>query len=761
MTNSIRIVGVLVAFLAGCPSTEGNVLATDSVCMPAESRSCDCPDASESTQSCLPDGSGFEACACTCVPECGSRACGPDPICGMPCGSCASDVMCDASGSCTNEPFRITGRTRPRANVELAIGDNVSIVAADETGRYSVEVADPTRDLVVVLTARGGTANEQHIELVSVPGPLSSLIASAGPDRVVNETEHNGTWIDSLSTVRAGGLVGRNGQLPASYSEFRTAELFLNDRLRPTAMLDGALLLRRIVEGNAPALSMGFATTWALARDLGALGDLVRTVQSDPTELETLTAERETLLTDSGRFSGFAPEGIYYLGLRLRRGEHIGGGGGRIEFEANGVGAIVNEPSRVVTPAVATAWMTTTDGVEVTSLRRASRTFSLTTDEIVSLVDPGQEAEVRAALGDAGLDVEGTLRSFTYRRIGEGLSIDWLILTPTWDLALNLALAPLGVFTQPVTQIGPSEGVTWHKQEHLPRRMLRNDEIAGRWALPILGPSPYDFTFSGQVKGDLIARHELVDLAPDGTGRVDDTAGTTSTNLTWQLDANGVLELSFEDGTKQLVRSLVRTRGERGMLHSFEGSSSLSLYARTRRVDTNFTFDESTLTTPEGFYWQEVLRTRLYDTQGSGRILPDEIAGYIFRPDGSVSQVRAGEDGGPTASDSSFGWRTVDGLALLDLTLTTQGAARGRCSDPSCVVLRRRRWRPIARVDGDLHILEEYYFHRDAVGWPSSNIWNAAEQRWVTRAGGEPVDLDDITSLHEPRYTVFRLQPLE
>jgi hypothetical protein len=35
-----------------------------------------------------------------CVPECGERACGPDPVCGAMCGTCPQGVSCDAAGTC-------------------------------------------------------------------------------------------------------------------------------------------------------------------------------------------------------------------------------------------------------------------------------------------------------------------------------------------------------------------------------------------------------------------------------------------------------------------------------------------------------------------------------------------------------------------------------------------------------------------------------------------------------------------------------------
>jgi hypothetical protein len=37
-----------------------------------------------------------------CQPSCGTRKCGPDPVCGQSCGSCTAPATCDSSGQCTS-----------------------------------------------------------------------------------------------------------------------------------------------------------------------------------------------------------------------------------------------------------------------------------------------------------------------------------------------------------------------------------------------------------------------------------------------------------------------------------------------------------------------------------------------------------------------------------------------------------------------------------------------------------------------------------
>ncbi|HEY4059565.1 MAG TPA: hypothetical protein VGM39_23260, partial [Kofleriaceae bacterium] len=45
-----------------------------------------------------PDGGGSNN--PTCVPACGDRECGLDPVCHTPCGTCDSGETCSAQGSC-------------------------------------------------------------------------------------------------------------------------------------------------------------------------------------------------------------------------------------------------------------------------------------------------------------------------------------------------------------------------------------------------------------------------------------------------------------------------------------------------------------------------------------------------------------------------------------------------------------------------------------------------------------------------------------
>jgi hypothetical protein len=63
----------------------------------------------------------------TCAPDCAGRTCGPDPVCGKPCGGCAPRYACTEAGSCA--PL---GDACPSANLGSALGS--AVVSGVTTG---------------------------------------------------------------------------------------------------------------------------------------------------------------------------------------------------------------------------------------------------------------------------------------------------------------------------------------------------------------------------------------------------------------------------------------------------------------------------------------------------------------------------------------------------------------------------------------------------------------------------------------------------
>ncbi len=87
------------------------------------------------TLRCQPDCLSYDVSACesVCVPACGGRSCGPDPVCGTSCGTCI-DAVCDA-GVCI--PTSERGPTIVRFNT------NVTSITEGFGVRFTAVVTDP------------------------------------------------------------------------------------------------------------------------------------------------------------------------------------------------------------------------------------------------------------------------------------------------------------------------------------------------------------------------------------------------------------------------------------------------------------------------------------------------------------------------------------------------------------------------------------------------------------------------------------------
>ena len=89
------------------------------------------------TLSCAADCAGYNVAACTsaCVPTCGTRECGPDPTCGIACGTCGGGETCNSSGSCVS--------TGPRGPTIITLNTNSADITQGESVVFSAVVTDP------------------------------------------------------------------------------------------------------------------------------------------------------------------------------------------------------------------------------------------------------------------------------------------------------------------------------------------------------------------------------------------------------------------------------------------------------------------------------------------------------------------------------------------------------------------------------------------------------------------------------------------
>lgn len=86
------------------------------------------------TDDCL--GYDFGGCEDTgCTPDCAGRSCGPDPVCGVSCGTCSGDLSCNEAGQCVS-----TGGGGPRF---ITFNTNVRRITNGESVRFTAVVTDP------------------------------------------------------------------------------------------------------------------------------------------------------------------------------------------------------------------------------------------------------------------------------------------------------------------------------------------------------------------------------------------------------------------------------------------------------------------------------------------------------------------------------------------------------------------------------------------------------------------------------------------
>jgi formylglycine-generating enzyme required for sulfatase activity len=136
-----------------------------------------------------PFGCADGACA-DCQPNCTALQCGPDPVCGRPCGSCDGGQACAHDGTCVELSMVFTG---------VPAGDFVMGSPDDETGR-DVYSGDPvgsldetkhevslTRDFLI------GATEVTQADFALVMGTSPSYFASCGSTCPVEQV----TWHDA------------------------------------------------------------------------------------------------------------------------------------------------------------------------------------------------------------------------------------------------------------------------------------------------------------------------------------------------------------------------------------------------------------------------------------------------------------------------------------------------------------------------------------------------------------------------------------
>jgi|GEM_PF-1416032 len=157
----------------------------------------------------------------TCVPDCTNLECGPDPVCGVACGSCGAGDFCDG-GTCVAEtgdicadasvidptalPYSVSGDTSTAADdystganscadntVDYGNGapERVHAFTPDVTGLYTITLEDDGWDETLWVTTDCTTIDATSCEGVSDPGTLD-LTLEAGTTYFIVADGYNG-----------------------------------------------------------------------------------------------------------------------------------------------------------------------------------------------------------------------------------------------------------------------------------------------------------------------------------------------------------------------------------------------------------------------------------------------------------------------------------------------------------------------------------------------------------------------------------------
>ncbi len=627
----------------------------------------------------------------------------------------------------------ISGIAAPNAAMTADVSGFQVSGTADASGRYTLTIPADQTDAVVSISARVPSSS---LALATSLDTVGELLARAGNDLTLDETEYPGTRISALTTVRYAAIYKANG---SSLPEDRAALLVAERRAKehPAATLSVAAAIDRVVEDSSVQLPSSYTTTLDLALDsTTTLSTYIETLFADTGD-SGLQAAIERLYAKRELFVEITPveNASYLTSLVRRRNGVIGGVGDRFDFESTeaqrGVYQSVSETMTLAEPNHDFAWTTTDATLRIDLEAPANSAFLLLAPEAVNELvgDPAIEDAI-LSVGPVQIPRRGV--AFEVRGVPGGLRVDWSILSYFEVYGLAEAYAPFNVTLQDVA-IAPSRRLAvWEREDRLSPTPITDAMVRGRtWVLRVMAPSPAADRFERFGLGDEIFGHAFVEFRDD----VEQSAAITrgrfgdAVAASWSL-VDGRLWLDYPDGARQSFAILDEVGNEYGVLSSYATMNDrYTAYARSATVEPSGNLTASAVESSAGQYWQSNINhpTGPFEPDGS---LPDwQIFGFQLAAGGSYQQVISAE------GLSGGGQYTATSTRVDIETRRDSSGAQCEYSDPSCVALRRRTWFPVKLVDDRLHVLEYRTFITQDF---NSATWDGV--RYVD-SDGMPIDI--------------------
>lgn len=190
----------------------------------------------------------------------------------------------------------VTDAPIANAVVTASVGEETFTVNADANGNYSldIEIEETAADGFVTLSARG-VGSQSYVEFTSLAGTFSSLLAQAGDDETLSNTENFATQITNVSTAQAVLLKEANGGNPVTSAALLNS---LAAKLNSQEVLDLATAIKLFVDDSANyPMPTGETSLLALMTDAAAREQFVNDAyDQNPT---TFANAQAAIVTDT------------------------------------------------------------------------------------------------------------------------------------------------------------------------------------------------------------------------------------------------------------------------------------------------------------------------------------------------------------------------------------------------------------------------------------------------------------------------------